>query len=91
MAFYFNGYFFYGVICALWQFYMAHTYCATSVHIKKIGSFSCIVTFFRKVSPPFYLQTGAVTEYVFFFWIQGNTPFSIEKRKMISAGCFSEE
>ena len=67
MAFYFDGYFFYGVVCALWQFYMAHTYRATSVHIKKNGSFSSIVTFFRKESPPFYLQTGAVTENVFFF------------------------
>ena len=78
------------VICAFWQFYIAHTYCATSVHIKKNGGFSCIVTFFQKNKLSFYLQTGAVTEYVFFFWIEGNTPFSIEK-KMKSAGCFSEE
>ena len=82
MASYFNSYFFFhGVICALWQFYMAHTYCANSVHIKKIGSFSCIVTFFRKVSPPFYLQTGAVTEYVFLFGLKEIPLFRLKNGK----------
>ena len=46
-----------GLICALFevisQFYIAHTYCVTSVHIKEMGSFSLWSDFPEKLIVPF--------------------------------------
>ena len=47
-----------GLICALYevisQFYIVHTYCATTVHIKEMGFFFSMVRFSGKVNRPFY-------------------------------------